>query len=215
MTQRETFTGPNRNSLSHRATTPMELILASTSPYRKALLERLGLRFECRAPGVDEDAVKAIGLSPRELAERLAIEKANAVAHRESRPDAAIIGSDQLVAFDGRVLGKPGTIEGAVEQLMLIAGCEHELITAMAVVRGPEIFRHTDIARLRIRLLDQEEITRYVLADQPLDCAGSYKLEARGITLFESIECADHSAITGLPLIALTTILRELGFPMP
>lgn len=193
----------------------MNLILASTSPYRKALLDRLGLPFECRAPGVDEDAVKAIGLSPRELAERLAIEKANAVARRESGREAVVIGSDQLVAFDGRILGKPGTIEGAVEQLMLIAGREHELITAMAVIRGPEIFRHTDVARLRLRSLDQEEITRYILADRPLDCAGSYKLEARGITLFESIESADHSAITGLPLIALTTILRRLGFPLP
>ncbi|WP_169976668.1 Maf family protein [Tautonia rosea] len=193
----------------------MDLILASTSPYRRALLERLGLPFRCRAPGVDEDALKNQGLSPRELADRLAIAKADAVARLEPNPAAIVIGSDQLVAFEGRVLGKPGSVDRAVEQLLSLSGRDHELITAMAVIQGSHVIQHTDVARLHVRPLSQSEIERYVLADQPIDCAGAYKLESRGIVLFEQIDCADHSAITGLPLMALTTILRDLGVPIP
>jgi septum formation protein len=193
----------------------MDLILASTSPYRRALLERLGLPFRCRAPGVDEDALKGQGLTPRELADRLALAKADAVARLEPNPASIVIGSDQLVAFEGRVLGKPGSVERAVEQLHSLSGREHELITAMAVIQGSRVIQHTDVARLRVRPLSRPEIERYVLADQPIDCAGSYKLEARGIALFDQIISADHSAITGLPLMALTTILRDLGVAIP
>ena len=193
----------------------MDLILASTSPYRRALLERLGLPFRCRAPGVDEDPLKHQGLSPRELAERLAIAKADAVARLEPDPRSIVMGSDQLVAFEGRVLGKPGSVERAVEQLLSLAGRDHELITAMAVIQGTRVLQHTDVARLHMRPLSRDEIERYVLADQPIDCAGSYKLEARGIALFDQIISDDHSAITGLPLMALTTILRDLGVAIP
>ncbi|MEW4567853.1 Maf family protein [Tautonia sp. JC769] len=193
----------------------MDLILASTSPYRRALLERLGLPFRCRAPGVDEDQFKAVGLPPRELADRLAIAKADAVARLEPDPRSIVIGSDQLVAFEGRVLGKPGSVERAVEQLLSLAGREHELITAMAVIQGTNVVQHTDVARLRLRPLSRAEIERYILADRPIDCAGSYKLEARGVALFDRIVSDDHSAITGLPLIALTTILRDLGVSIP
>lgn len=191
----------------------MDLILASTSPYRRALLERLGVPFRCRAPGVDEDATKALGLPPRELAERLALAKAEAVARRE--PGAVVIGSDQLVSFDGLVLGKPGTAERAVEQLLSMSGRQHELVTALAVASDGRRDRHVEVAGLRLRPLTRAEVERYVEADRPLDCAGSYKLEARGIALFERIDCRDHSAITGLPLIALTTLLRERGYPIP
>lgn len=193
----------------------MDLILASTSPYRRALLERLGLPFRCRAPGVDEDALKDQGLSPRELADRLAVAKADAVARLESNPAAIVIGSDQLVAFEGKVLGKPGSVDRAVEQLLALSGRDHELITAMAVIQGSRVIQHTDVARLHVRSLSRSEIERYVLTDQPIDCAGAYKIESRGIALFEQIVCADHSAITGLPLMALTTILRDLGVPIP
>jgi septum formation protein len=191
------------------------LVLASTSVYRRSLLERLGLPFRCRAPLCDESAIqrKSSGMPPRLLAETLAMAKASSLVGEESA--SAIIGCDQLVAFEGRVFGKPGTVERAVEQLAAMAGRTHELITAMVVIRGDETFRHTDITRPRMRSLSREAIERYVHADRPLDCAGSYKLESRGIVLFDRIESDDHSAITGLPLIALVTILRELGFAIP
>lgn len=189
------------------------LILASTSPYRRQLLERLGVPFETESPGVDESTFSRMGLFPRELAERLALEKARAVALRH--PSGFVLGGDQLATSQGRILGKPGSVEAAVEQLKQLSGREHVLITAMALVRGQEVWTLTDETRLMMRRLSVEEIRRYVEADQPLDCAGAYKLESRGITLFERIDSADHSAITGLPLIALTTLLRARGFAIP
>ncbi len=192
---------------------PPDLVLASTSAYRRDLLARLGLPFRCVDPGLDEDAFKRADLPPRALAEALAAAKAEAVAARE--PTAAVIGGDQVVAVGGRVLGKPGTAERAAEQLAAIAGRSFELITAMAVVHDGRVLAHTDIATLHTRRLTPDEISRYVAADRPIDCAGSFKLEALGIALFERIDCADHSAITGLPLIALVSILRGLGFAVP
>lgn len=191
----------------------MAIILASTSTYRRKLLERLGLPFRVLAPGVDEGAFKDQGFEPRELAERLAWAKATSLAR--DWPEATLIGSDQLVAFEGRILGKPGTLEKAKDQLATLTGRTHELITALAVWHQGQVWTHLDQTRLTMRSLTLEEISRYVEADQPTDCAGSYKLEERGIALFDQIETEDHSAITGLPLIALTTILRRLGFPIP
>lgn len=191
----------------------MELILASTSPYRRTLLERLGAPFRCVAPRVDEEALKDDSLAPGELARLLA--KAKAASVVESVPHAVVIGSDQLVALDGRVYGKPGTVEKAVEQILALAGHPHELVTAMAVRHRGMLIEHTDVTTLWMRPLTRAEAERYVAADRPLDCAGAYKLEARGIALFDRIESSDHTAITGLPLIALTTILRDLGFAIP
>lgn len=191
------------------------LVLASTSAYRRGLLERLGIPFRCRAPLCDEAALQreSAGLEPRRLAERLALAKASSLVQEE--PGSAIIGGDQLVSFSGRVFGKPGTADRAIEQLTSMAGRTHELITALVVIRGSDVFRHTDVTRLRMRPLPRDAIERYVAADEPIDCAGSYKLESRGIVLFDRIESDDHSAITGMPLIALVTILRELGFAIP
>jgi septum formation protein len=193
----------------------MDLILASTSPYRRALVERLGVPFRCVAPPIDEQALKAgwDGVHPRELAERLAAAKAASIASVE--PDATVIGGDQLVSLDGAILGKPGTTEQAVAQLRAMSGRTHELITAIHVAYMGRIYAQTDVTRLTLRSLTLDEIRRYVEMDRPLDCAGSYKLEARGITLFERIDSEDHSAITGVPLIALTTILRSIGFAIP
>lgn len=193
----------------------MDLILASTSTHRRSLLERLQIPFRCASPGVDEEAFKTLGLSPIELAERLARAKADAISDQESGRHNVVIGSDQLVAFQDQVLGKPGTSARAIEQLLAMSGQEHELITAMVVRLGDRVVGHTDIARLRFRDLTRLEIERYVAADQPLDCAGAYKIESLGITLFERIECADHTAIVGLPLLQLTRILRDFGFPVP
>lgn len=193
----------------------MNLILASTSPYRRALLERLGLPFGCLRPAVDEEALKASlgSIEPPRLATRLAEAKATSLA--ASHPSATLIGSDQLVAFEGRVLGKPGDAARAEAQLAELRGSTHELITALAVWKAGRLWTHLDIARMRMRALTSNEIARYVAADNPIDCAGAYKLESRGIALFELIDARDHSAITGLPLIALTSILRDLGYPVP
>lgn len=190
-----------------------DLVLASTSPYRRALLARLGVPFRCLAPLVDEEALKDTGRTPRELAEMLARAKAESLAELE--PDSVVIGSDQLVAFEGCVFGKPGDALRAIGQLSTLAGKTHDLITAVAIRHGGETFLHTDVTALHMRPLNRDEIERYVEADRPFDCAGSYKLEERGIALFERIDSADHTAVTGLPLIAVTTILRGLGFAVP
>ena len=191
----------------------MELILASTSPYRRALLGRLGLPFRAVAPLVNEARYKVLGFSPDSLAEKLALQKARSVARGE--PEAIVIGSDQVAEVDGRIFDKPESIDGAVEQLRLLSGRSHRLITAVAVVAPDFIARHTDVTTLWMRSLDDAAIRRYVESDRPLDCAGSYKLEARGISLFEKIDSQDHSSIIGLPLIAVTTILRSLGKQIP
>lgn len=190
-----------------------ELVLASTSVYRRALLERLGVPFRWRAPLCDEESLKRQDADPRTIAETLAHAKAASLVDAER--GAAIIGCDQVVSLQGRVLGKPGSVDRAVEQLTAMAGRSHELVTAMAVIHGERILRHTDVTRLWMRPLSPAAIERYVTADQPLDCAGSYKLESRGIMLFEKIESDDQTAITGLPLMALVTILRELGYEIP
>ncbi len=194
---------------------PAELILASTSPYRRMLLDRLGWPFRCVAPECDDAAIQAemSGSEPSRIAEELALRKAT------SPPVANLggtaIGCDQLVSFEGRLFGKPGSLDRAIDQLETMSGRTHELITAMIVVRGDRMFRRTDVTRLRMRSLSREAIERYVWADRPMDCAGSYKLESRGIALFDRIESEDHTAITGLPMIALTSILRDLGYPIP
>lgn len=193
---------------------PPLLILASTSRYRRALLERLGVPFSTEAPRCDEEALKQPGMTPQALAEFLAEAKATSVS--TLFPEAVVIGSDQLVALDEDVLGKPHTAPAAVAQLERLSGRSHRLITAL-VVAGPHGARrcHTDVTTLMMRRLDRLALTRYVEADQPLDCAGAYKLECRGIVLFERIDSADQSAITGLPLMALTGMLRELGYAVP
>lgn len=191
----------------------MDLVLGSTSKYRRQLLERLGVPFRCRAPLMDEEELKDPRLFPRELAESLA--KAKALSLRKEEPHATIIGSDQLAACDGKILGKPGSVPAAVEQLQTLAGRAHQLITAVCVWHQGRTFRHVDIATLTMRPLTKDEIQRYVETDLPIDCAGSYKLEERGIVLFSSIQSADQSGIIGLPLIALTGILREIGYAIP
>lgn len=197
-------------------TTP-DLVLASTSRYRRALLERLGLPFRAIAPACDEEALKDPALAPQQLAEHLALAKAHSL--EQSLPQATIIGSDQLAAIevDGNwtILGKPGTRERAIDQLALLSGRTHLLVTAMVVIHRGALHRHTDLTRLSMRTLERDALARYVDADQPLDCAGAYKLEARGIALFNHIDTTDHTAITGLPLIALTRILSEVGYAVP
>jgi len=189
------------------------VVLASSSPYRRQLLERLGLSFKAEPPGVDEDAIKKSLSEPSEIVRKLARAKAEAVAGKTK--DAIVIGCDQLAIVDGKLLDKPGTAAAAIEQLQGLQGREHFLMTAVAIVHKKGVAEFVDTANLVMRKLTKAEIERYVAADQPIDCAGSYKIESRGIALFERIEAADQSAIMGLPLLRLCQELRELGIPLP
>lgn len=189
------------------------LFLASTSKYRKALLDRLGLAFEVEGPGVDEESVQGGSLGPEALAATLAAQKADAVSSRH--PAAVVIGSDQVCACDGRVLNKPGDAATAREHIGLLSGRAHQLHTAVRVCRGGQSVDFQVTATLTMRKLDPQEIARYVDHDKPFDCAGSYKLERQGIALFESVVCADHTAIEGLPLIGTLAALRRFGFKVP
>ena len=187
------------------------LILASTSRYRRELLQRLRLPFECASPQVDEAPLP--GEPPSQLAVRLARAKAAAVAARH--PEAWVIGSDQVADLDGRLLGKPGGRQAAIAQLAAMSGRELHFHTAVCLRRGGHEQVATDLTRVRLRLLSTTEIERYVDAEQPFDCAGSFKCEGLGIVLFEAIESRDPTALVGLPLIALAGLLRQAGYPLP
>jgi septum formation protein len=188
------------------------LILASTSIYRRELLARLRLPFETARPEVDECPLP--GESPQALAERLAVAKAGVIARRE--PAAFVIGSDQVAELDGRPLGKPGTRDGALAQLGAMSGRAVQFRTAVCVRHADQAPRLAiDTTTVRFRSLSLVEIERYVDAEQPLDCAGSFKSEGLGITLFDAIETDDPTALIGLPLIATARLLREAGFALP
>jgi septum formation protein len=185
------------------------LILASTSPYRRALLERLRLPFAAEAPGVEESATPGEAAGP--LALRLALAKAASVARRH--PGAVVIGSDQVAECRGRVLGKPHTAERAREQLAAASGATVVFHTAVALVHGDGVTEetHTDLTRVRFRRLLAAEIERYVALDAPLDCAGSFRSEGLGVALFEAVESEDPTALVGLPLIWVAAALRRAG----
>jgi septum formation protein len=193
--------------MTHETLPP--LILASTSAYRRALLERLGIPFTAEAPGVDEQ--RGPDEAPADLAARLAEEKARAVAQRH--PGAVVIGSDQVATTpEGRILGKPGTVERAVEQLMAASGRAVQFLTAVAVVHADgRVETYTDCTTAVFRTLDEDDARRYVLLDQPLDCAGSFRSEALGATLLERVDNQDPTALIGLPLVWVAGALRRAG----
>lgn len=190
---------------------PGPLLLASTSPYRRELLKRLRLPFECVPPRVDETPLP--GESPDELASRLAGEKAAEVHSRE--PDAWVIGSDQVADLDGRVLGKPGDFESAVAQLRAMSGREVVFHTALCLVGADFRESVVDTTRVRLRTLGDDGIARYLQAEPAFDCAGSFKAEGLGISLFDAIDSHDPTALVGLPLIATARLLRQAGFRIP
>lgn len=189
----------------------IDLVLGSSSPYRREQLSRLTSKFRIVKPDVDE--------SPRDsepsraLAVRLASAKAEAVA-AQCR-GAIVIGSDQVADLDGRPLGKPGTVENAIGQLVACAGKTVVFSTALCVIDARSerhaTFEALDTTRVRFRNLGETEIRRYVEREQPLDCAGAFKSEGLGIALFESIESSDPTALVGLPMIALCALLRRAG----
>lgn len=195
------------------ASASFALVLASTSRYRRELLARLALPFETAAPDVDE--TPRAGEAPRELALRLALEKAQAVAAR--KPQAIVIGSDQVADLHGQPLGKPGTHERAAAQLARMSGQTVLFHTAVAVVQASRGFAQSSLATVtvRFRALDAATIERYLLAEQPYDCAGSAKSEGLGIALLQAIESDDPTALIGLPLIRSAQLLRAAGLTLP
>lgn len=189
----------------------MSLVLASTSRYRRELLQRLGLPFECASPEVDETPLN--GEAPLALATRLAAAKAAEVAARH--PGAWVIGSDQVADLNGQSLGKPSTVEAACAQLAAMSGQTVRFHTAVCLSGNGDSFTALDLTEVRFRVLERDEITRYVATEQPLDCAGSFKCEGLGISLFEAIDNRDPTALIGLPLIAVCGLLRQAGYAVP
>lgn len=187
------------------------LILASGSPYRAELLGRLCVPFTALSSQVDETPLA--GEDPRQLTQRLALAKAQALA--ASHPQAWILGSDQSAAAQGRILGKPGTLDRARAQLRLLSGQTVEFLTAVALIRGDEQLQALDVTTVRFRTLGDAEIERYLAAEPALDCAGSFKCEGLGISLFEEIRSADPTGLVGLPLIMTARLLRQAGFSLP
>ncbi len=189
------------------------VVLGSTSRYRRELLSRLNLPFDVASPDVDE--TPAPGEAPRALALRLALSKARAVA--KLHPDAVVIGSDQVADLAGQPLGKPGTHERAVLQLRQMRGQTVIFQTAVATVCQASGFEQVDIAPVEVRFRDlsDDEIERYLRAEQPYDCAGSAKSEGLGIALLEAIHSDDPTALIGLPLIRTCRMLRAAGVVLP
>lgn len=187
------------------------LILASTSVYRCDLLARLRLPFTCERPSTDETPL--LGENPLALAERLAREKAAAVARLH--PDAWVLGSDQAAELDGVALGKPVNQIGAIAQLQAVSGRAVAFRTGVCLLGDGRRWQAVDTTTVTFRRLSQAEIERYLAAEAPYDCAGSFKVEGLGIGLFDAVQSQDPTALIGLPLIATARLLRQAGFAVP
>jgi len=200
-------------SRASSSSTHPRLVLASTSQYRRQLLERFGIRFTVAAPHVDESSLP--GETPIDLVARLARAKAEAVAHRHR--DSVVIGSDQVALFGREIIGKPGNPERCIEQLRSFSGQRLSFHTAVHVIHSDSGSNegHVDVTTVYFRKLTQEEIERYVARERPVNSAGGFKIEALGISLFERVECQDPTALIGLPLIWLSAALRRTGFQLP
>lgn len=189
------------------------IVLASSSPYRRGLLDRFLSDYETLSPNVDEtdDGTE----SPERLAARLARQKAEAVS--STHHGALIIGADQIAVLDGAVLGKPGKHSKAVEQLLAASGKSVQFLTAVCVLDPVGRTRHeyTDKTTVRFRQFDIRLAEAYLRHDQPYDCAGSFKIEGAGFVLFESVQTDDPTALIGLPMIWLAETLRKLGYLLP
>lgn len=185
----------------------MRLILASSSPYRQDMLKRLGLPFTAMPPEVDETPLP--DERPAALALRLAKAKASAVAVRS--PGALVIGSDQVATIDGEPIGKPGDHDSAVAQLIRLSGRDVEFHSALCVTDGQREETDDVVTLCRFRKLEPDEIQHYLLREKPYDTAGSAKAESLGIALMDAMRSDDPTAIIGLPLIALSRMLRSFG----
>lgn len=189
------------------------LVLASSSPYRRQLLERLGLPFECAAPALDESPLA--GETPEQLTQRLALAKARALAERFPRH--LIIGSDQVLLLDGQPVSKPGDHPTAAAQLRRCSGRSVLFTTALCLLNSAtgQYQLTSEPFEVSFRELDTDSIERYLRAEQPYDCAGSFKMEGLGITLFRSLRGDDPNSLIGLPLIRLCEMLRNEGVRLP
>lgn len=190
----------------------MQLILASTSPFRKTILEKLGLPFECAAPHTDETAEQ--GETPNKLVERLAIAKAQAVATNYA--DALVVGSDQVAVIDNKIVGKPGDFDNAFEQLKEASGKRVTFFTGLCLMNTRTGKIQSTVAHYHVvfRYLRDSQIKNYLHAEKPYNCAGSFKSEGMGITLFERLEGDDPNTLIGLPLIRLNAMLEIEGMPV-
>lgn len=193
------------------ASPPAPLLLASGSRYRAELLKRLQLPFTAIDVDIDETAAPGEAASP--LALRLA--EAKSAAGARQQPNAVVIGSDQTVDCDGVVLGKPGTLARARAQLLRMSGRAVRFHTAVCLRHGQRVAVFADTTIATLRPLDAADIDRYLAREPALDCAGSFRCEALGITLFESLESRDPTALIGLPLIGLSSLLRQFGYQLP
>lgn len=190
----------------------MQLILASESKYKKDQLNCLGLRFTCAKPPLDEEYAKLSNKDkpPTALAMFLAQAKAQSMLPPDTeKAKNVIISTDQLVSIDGQILGKSHNLDSAIKQLSFMQGKVHELITALCVWTPTMNYNHLEICRMHMRSLNQNQILNYLNLDMPFDCAGSYKIEKHGMSLFNKIEAEDFSAIQGIPLLALNKILNR------
>lgn len=193
------------------------IILASSSPFRRQVLQRLGLRFSCQSPDIDESAL-AHEL-PKQLVQRLAIAKAKTIAdgHRNALGITLVIGADQVAAQAGRILGKPANHDDAVAQLRAASGGMARLYSGIAVINTATGDVQSAVAEVEVayRQLSDAQIERYLAADQPYNCCGSLKVESLGITLLKHIRSDDPNAIIGMPVILLAEILRNQGIVLP
>ena len=187
----------------------MQLVLASTSPFRRSILEKLGVPFDCHAPEVDE--TPQTGETPSQLVERLSIAKAQAVAAHLKQ--GLVIGSDQVAVIDDDILGKPGNHANAVAQLERTAGKTVTFLTGLALVNAASGSIQAEVVPFKVvfRQLTREQIENYLNVEQPYNCAGSFKSEGLGIALFERLEGDDPNTLIGLPLIRLIRMLEKEG----
>lgn len=190
------------------------IVLASTSKYRRALLDSLGLDYVAKSPRFEETPVP--GLDAEATAIRFAIKKAESL--RTEHPDALILGADQTIGLEGRILGKPGSVERAVEQLLELSGRTHHLYTAVALLDaarpGAQAEHRLVTHEMKMRALSRSQLEAYVARDQPMDCAGAYKVESLGVLLFEEMRGPDHTAIVGLPISAVADLFHSAGFDL-
>ena len=189
------------------------IFLASSSPYRRSLLNRFLDQYEVVSPDIDESNPE--GLEPEELASHLARKKAEAIAINAR--NALVIGADQLAVLDGEVLGKPGDHARAIEQLLAASGKTDTFMTAVCILDpvGRARYEHTDKTIVRFRQFDRRLAEAYLRHDEPYDCAGSFKLEGAGFVLFESVRTDDPTALIGLPMIWVADRLLQLGYLLP
>lgn len=197
---------------------PISLVLGSSSPFRRELLSKLGLPFTTSSPDIDETPLP--GETPQALVERLAVAKARAVA--SSHPEHLIITSDQVSVLNGQINGKPGTEDKAIAQLLASSGKVVTFFTSLCLydtrdsnTQHESYQLHCDRFHVHFRQLDEAKIRRYIAREQPLNCAGSFKSEGLGITLFRKLEGDDPNTLIGLPLISLVTMLERKGLSVP